>query len=314
MSQNVYSLSEMPMTLPRITPRITLRAGGLVRMVCCLAVALAASLSAAPGTAQQTGDLTRYYQQMEARLVSQGNLRQDRQVRGLDTPTLARNFMSIAMRTEYSPTGGAASSGYSPLRRWEDPVRLGVHFGASVSGAQQRRDLAAVQGVAQRLHRATGHPIRMVTANANFHVLVLNEQERANVRNTLLRIAPGLSRAAQSAVLSMRPDTFCLVLAIPHNTPENGFRQAIAIVRAEHPPRMRQSCMEEELAQGMGLTNDSPEARPSIFNDDEEFGVLTRHDELLLRMLYDDTLRCGMSANDVVPRLEAVAQAALSSG
>ena len=304
----------MPMPMPRITPRITLRAVGLARIVGILAVAFAASVAAAPGTAQQTGDLTRYYQQMEARLVSQGNLRQDRRVRGLDAPTLARNFMSIAMRTEYSASGSASSSGYSPLRRWEDPVRLGVHFGASVSAAQQRRDLAAVRGVAQRLHRATGHPIRVVGSGANFHVLVLSEPERANVRNTLLRIAPGLSRAAQSAVMRMRPDTFCLVMAIPHDDPENGIRQAIAIVRAEHPPRMRQSCMEEELAQGMGLTNDSHEARPSIFNDDEEYGVLTRHDELLLRMLYHNGLSCGMAPRDVVPRVEAVAQTVLSRG
>ena len=32
----------------------------------------------------------------------------------------------------------------------------------------------------------------------------------------------------------------------------------------------------------MGLANDSPEARPSIFNDDEEYALLTGHDEMLL--------------------------------
>ena len=44
----------------------------------------------------------------------------------------------------------------------------------------------------------------------------------------------------------------------------------------------------------MGLANDSPDARPSVFNDDEEFAFLTRHDELLLKMLYDPRLRPGM--------------------
>ena len=289
------------------------RTGALTCRIRALGVILSFCLLATPGAAQQARDLTQYYQRMEAQLVSQGHLRQERHVRGLDPQTLAQNFMSIAMRTEYSPTG-SNSAGYSPLRRWEDPVRLAVRFGASVSAAQQRRDLAAVRGVVQRLHRATGHPIRMVDSGANFHVLVLSEAERANVRTTLLRLAPGLSRAAQSAVMRMRPDTLCLVMAIPHDTPENGFRQAIAIVRAEHPPRMRRSCMEEELAQGMGLSNDSPQARPSIFNDNQEFGVLTRHDELLLRMLYHDALRCGMAPRDVAPRIEALAQAALSSG
>ncbi|MFO7921271.1 MAG: DUF2927 domain-containing protein [Nioella sp.] len=290
------------------------RTGAMTCFMRALGVILSVGLLPVQGMAQQARDLTQYYQRMEAQLISQGHLRQERRVPGLDAQTLARNFMSIAMRTEYSPTGNGAASGYSPLRRWEDPVRLGVHFGPSVSATQQRHDLAAVRGVSQRLQRATGHPIRMVNSGANFHVLVLSEAERANVRNTLLQIAPGLSRAAQSAVMRMRPDTLCLVMAIPHDNPEDGFRQAIAIVRAEHPSRMRQSCMEEELAQGMGLTNDSPEARPSIFNDDEEFGVLTRHDELLLRMLYHDALRCGMSPRDVVPRVEALAHSVLSTG
>ena len=53
----------------------------------------------------------------------------------------------------------------------------------------------------------------------------------------------------------------------------------------------------EELAQGLGLPNDSPAARPSVFNDDEEFGLLTTHDEMLLRMLYDDRMQPGMTAD-----------------
>jgi hypothetical protein len=270
-----------------------------------------------PVAAQQGGtDLATYYRQMEAQLVSQGHLRQDRRVPGLDAATLARNFMAIAMRMEYALQGGGASQGGhgAPLRRWEQPIRLGVLFGPSVNAAQQRRDLETVASVAARLQRASGHPIALVDSQPNFHVLVLNEEERANARAILRQIAPGLSRAAQGAVLRMRPNTFCMVVAVPGRDPAQGLQQAIAIVRAEHPPLMRQSCIEEELAQGMGLSNDSPDARPSIFNDDEEFGVLTRHDELLLRMLYDDRLRCGMSAGDVDRYVEALAQAVLSTG
>ena len=50
------------------------------------------------------------------------------------------------------------------------------------------------------------------------------------------------------------------------------------------------------------------------FNDDEEFGVLTHHDELLLRMLYHDSLRCGMSAGTVDDYVEALARTVLSTG
>ena len=64
---------------------------------------------------------------------------------------------------------------------------------------------------------------------------------------------------------------------------------------------MRLSCLHEELAQGLGLANDSPQARPSIFNDDEEFALLTPMDEYLLAMLYDPSLRPGMTEAEVRP-------------
>lgn len=301
-----------------IFTRNTPAKGAFAKLIRSLAACAVCALGATQAMAQHQPvvQLASYYQQMEHQLVSEGRLRQERWTSGLDAATLARNFMAIAMRSEYSLHGGGAAQGggAAPLRRWEQPIRLGVHFGPSVSGAQQRRDLSTVQSVAQRLHRASGHPIRVVTSNPNFHVLILNDEERANARSVLQQIAPGLSRAAQGAILRMRPNTFCMVVAIPGANPADGYQQAIAIVRAEHPPLMRRSCIEEELAQGMGLANDSPEARPSIFNDDEEFGVLTRHDELLLRMLYHDSLRCGMSPGTVDDYVEALARTVLSTG
>jgi hypothetical protein len=142
-----------------------------------------------------------------------------------------------------------------------------------------------------------------VGSNANFHVLVLSDDERSGIGPHLRQLVPGISNAAVNAVRRMSRNTFCMVIAMPAADPSQGYARAVAIVRAEHPPRMRQSCIEEELAQGMGLSNDSDDAWPSIFNDDEEFGVLTRHDELLLRLLYSNQLSAGMSARDVAARL-----------
>ena len=64
----------------------------------------------------------------------------------------------------------------------------------------------------------------------------------------------------------------------------------------------------------MGLVNDSPTARPSIFNDDEEFALLTRQDEMMLRMLYDPRLRPGMTEAEARPIVEAIAQEYLGGG
>ena len=85
------------------------------------------------------------------------------------------------------------------------------------------------------------------------------------------------------------------------------YTKAVALIRGEHPDLLRLACIHEELAQGLGLANDSPQARPSIFNDDEEFGLLTTHDELLLRMLYDPRLTPGMSAAEAAPIARRIA-------
>ena len=48
----------------------------------------------------------------------------------------------------------------------------------------------------------------------------------------------------------------------------------------------RGACFHEEIAQSLGLTNDSHFARPSIFNDDDEFATITKFDEMQ-QILYD---------------------------
>ena len=55
------------------------------------------------------------------------------------------------------------------------------------------------------------------------------------------------------------------------------------------------------------MANDSPRARPSIFNDDEEFALLTPHDELLLEMLYDDRFQPGMTIDEAAPIARVIA-------
>ena len=63
---------------------------------------------------------------------------------------------------------------------------------------------------------------------------------------------------------------------------------AVAVIRAEHPDLLRLSCLHEGNHPGLGLSNDHPLARPSIFNDDEEFALLTSQDEAMLAILYDE--------------------------
>src|SRR5690606_5072987 len=113
--------------------------------------------------------------------------------------------------------------------------------------------------------------------------------------------------ATRNAIIDMDPATYCLVVA-RDGAGSNAYVQAVAVIRAEHPDLLRLSCIHEELAQGLGLANDDPNARPSIFNDDEEFALLTRMDELMLRILYDARLRPGMTEDEARPIVQEIAQ------
>lgn len=249
--------------------------------------------------------LTRYYERMQTNLLTQGLLRTDGG--GPDTPftaeMLARNFEKIAFFDEYERGAGlrAASGGAGVLRRWKDPVRVGVEFGAFVPKDQRGRDRAVVLDYVQRLQRITGHPIMLRNQNVNFHVLIMSEDDRPALLTRVREIVPNINPASMQILQNIPRPIHCLVLAFSDAEVDHDYAKAIAIIRSEHPDLLRKSCVHEEVAQGLGLANDSPAARPSIFNDDDEFALLTTHDEMLLKMLYDRRLYAGISAEKARP-------------
>jgi hypothetical protein len=241
---------------------------------------------------------------VQADLLAQGLLRTDGG--GPDTPfdaeTLIRNFERLAFYDEYERGKGLSSARNQPgqLRRWIDPVRLTIEFGASVPAAQRVTDRAILDRYAARLSRVTGHPIA-TGANGNFHVMILSEDDRDTALPRILRLVPNINPSSLNIIRTIPRSIHCLVIAFSDAQNDHVYRKAIAIVRAEHPELLRRSCIHEEVAQGLGLANDSPQARPSIFNDDDEFALLTTHDELLLKMLYDPRLRPGMTPEQARP-------------
>lgn len=256
-----------------------------------------------------------YYRNLEAQFLKKGYLRSDAGARGInwDKNTLIRNFKQIAMYREYGGKSGFhAMQTESVLRRWQDPVRISTIYGKSI-GPQLKKNFSHEIGhTVSMIRKATGHKINFTNKNPNLFVIVVNDQERRNLRPFLNKIAPGLGRSGSRAILKMPKNVMCMVIAHPYADPRRGYKNAMIIVRAEHTPRMRRSCIQEEMAQAMGLPNDSDGAKPSIFNDNEEFGVLTDHDMMLLRILYDHRLKPGMTLKQVTPVLPAITKATLS--
>ena len=255
--------------------------------------------------------LARYYSRVQSDLTNQGLLRQSGG--GPDTPfgprQLSQNFLQVALYDEYDSSGGTlvARKTVSRLRRWEQAISMRVVFGRSVTPEQRSKDRSDVQAFANRLTGHTGLPIILDAPRPNFHVLILNEDERRDYGPRLERIMPGIGSQAVQTIVNMPRSIYCLVFTFAEGNQSSTYTGAVAVIRAEHPDVLRLSCIHEELAQGLGLANDSPQARPSIFNDDDEFALLTEHDELLLQILYDPRLTPGMTEAEARPIVQTIA-------
>ncbi|WP_413229466.1 DUF2927 domain-containing protein [Leisingera sp. McT4-56] len=291
---------------------------GLAALSACLPFDQAESLvprarPAAPQPAvykpsADSAQLAYYYNALQRDLLTRGLLRTDGG--GPDTPydaeDLARSFEQLAFYDEY---GGSGISG--GLGRWAGPVRIAAEFGPSVPADRRRTDRDTVTEYAARLARITGHSIGTVSGRANFHVIFASLDDSAFVAERVRELLPSIS-ARDLSLLAAPPRSFyCLVVAGGPQSDPLSYTRGVALIRAEHPDLVRKSCVHEEVAQGLGLRNDSPRARPSIFNDDDEFALLTSFDEKLLQMLYDPRMKTGMSLEEARPIIRILAREAM---
>lgn len=259
--------------------------------------------------------LAAFYGRIEAERRARGLMRTDdgRRDGPVSASRLAAIWTDVALRDE--PPAGGPPMGASPLRRWERPVVYRLEFGPSVPASVQASDRARVAGLVAQMSAAARHPMRLAApgeAAGNFHVLVLSEAERRGSAARLRALVPGIDEAAVALVVDLPRETFCIVLSFARDGGA-ALTEAVAVIRAEHPDLTRLACYHEELAQGLGLAADSPRARPSVFNDDQEFALLTGLDLLLLRLHYDPRLRTGMTEREAAPIALAIA-AELAAG
>ena len=256
--------------------------------------------------------LAAYYRDLQAGFLDRGLMRTDPGIP--DAPFTARMlseaFVRIALYDEFQrgPGGYVARETPSILRRWQDPVRVALRFGASVPESRRATERVRVASLLGRLSRITGHPIRLQDGGANFFLYIVNEDERRALGPEIAAAMPGFAATEIAAFTRMPPSTYCQVSAM--SRADSGvYTRAFAVIRAEHPELLHQSCLHEEIAQGLGLPNDWPRARPSIFNDDQEFALLTPMDEAMLRILYNPALGPGMTEAEARPIVESLANA-----
>ena len=275
-------------------------------------------VAAAPPPRSAPDPLAQFYAEVESGLTSSGKMR--RETEPADAPfnvaELVQNFERIALYDEYVEVGGRFIRRETPstLRRWERPVRVDVLVGETLPPEQAARDRENVVAFAERLAGLTRTDIAMSDGGeVNFLVLILSRGEQEAFADQAAMRMPGFEPAVFEAIRTTPVDTFCTAYAFADPDDPNRYAAVLVVIKAEHPALTRQSCVHEEMSQAMGLPNDYSGARPSLFNDSLEFAFLTRHDEVLLRMLYDPRLRPGMTAAEARPILPAVAADAMRS-
>lgn len=271
-----------------------------------------------PRSATLDAPLSQFYAEVETGLTSSGKMRRDTSPD--DAPfgvgDVTANFERIALYDEYVEVGGRFIRRETPstLRRWERAVRVDMLIGDALKPEEAEVDRANITAFTERLARLTGADIAVSDGGeANFLVLILSRGEQEAFADEAAMRMPGFEPAVFGAIRTTPVDTFCTAYAFADPADPNRYAAVLVLIKAEHPALTRHSCVQEEMAQAMGLPNDYDGARPSLFNDSLEFAFLTRHDEVLLRMLYDRRLWPGMTAAEARPILPAVAADAMRS-
>ena len=211
---------------------------------------------------------------------------------------LRRNFMSIAMRAEAADD--VDFSGNITVAKWLAPLRYRL-VGANAN------DTKRVEALVAHLRRLTGIDIAPAVARQpNVRLSFVPFRTR---NNAVYRLASegSLGPAVGGMVTRWRDTEREKCLGLISVDPRSGaITKADILIKDELPPRIRDACIVEELVQSLGLMNDDPRARPSIFNDSQEYLDLTSHDEYLLRILYDRRVRPGMTLRQMNPLVQQI--------
>jgi len=259
----------------------------------------------------QEAKLRKYYSRLEKRKTSFGLLRQDGG--GADTPfdidDIVEAFEQLAFYNEYDigknkllPNSNAVS-----LAKWKSNINISVRFGGSVDKKQKNKDLQEINGLISNLAKITNQKIKVSQKNANIYVVVANQKEIKNLIDEIGLHRPEFDPKRIPIITQLPKDIHCMAMTSMSSEPNSAISSALVIIRDELPDIMRKACIHEEIAQSLGLTNDSHFARPSIFNDDDEFATLTKFDEILLQILYNNRLQPGISEKEAAQLVKQIA-------
>lgn len=204
---------------------------------------------------------------------------------------LVRNFRETVLHTEFEDSDGVYRPGAhaEPLGKWTRPVRIRV-----VGDRSTAEDRAYVRDYAARLTRVTGLSVTLTDDDKNEEdsevaVLFYTPDELAGLATAIER------KFGETAMSRRLRDGLAGAVCVGWTSGTSDFTKGLILIPDAVQGVLRQACIEEEIGQAFGPRADDDAARPSIFNDDAEFALLTERDAYLLRILYDPALKPGMT-------------------
>lgn len=282
----------------RLAPRggRPVRTRGVLALLAVLTALTALSACAGPETEERYRWAMRYYE-------AEGLMRSDTapQDAPFGNAELVRNFERIAFNKEFAD-GTELRAEVTPvtLLKWRGPVRWRL-IGDGVTA----EDVAVYRAFTDRISGLTGLRFDMVDEEADIDIMIASREGRLAFLRALQE-RDALSRMPLIAEWTRNDDYPCVGQVGRSRTAAGWRNRAFIVIKDETRGLLRRSCVHEELVQTLGLLNDDDDVRPSIFNDDQEFALLTRHDEYLLRILYDPRLKEGMTREQGMPLVRLI--------
>lgn len=196
---------------------------------------------------------------------------------------ISQSFFEVALGNEHN------TSQNKNLRKWKSPIKIYVEH---QTGDQQLHDQLLDAHIKQ-LKTITKFNISRVKdpSDANiFYYFTQQSSLKALVRE---KLGSSATKYIQGAVC----------LGSIKTQEENIITSAYIFIPVDQA-RMHGklvTCIVEEITQALGLVRDSDLVFPSIFNDKSHNTLLTGLDEILLRLLSEQSVKAGMSKKELTP-------------
>ncbi len=206
----------------------------------------------------------------------------------LNPSFVERAFIHVALRNEYS-------AGKKPLVKWREPIKIWVEHKV----ADQALHDELVNEHLEHLRQIIDHPIYRVDSRSKANVIWVFSQQATWGEDIKKELGANSVKHMFGAVCQAGYKT---------NSKTHEIISAAVIIPVDQARSHGKlvACIVEEITQVLGLPNDSEFAYPSIFNDRTPEDLLSPLDVVLLKLLYSNELKTGMTEQQAKPLVKSL--------